>query len=93
MVHDVFISYSHKDQPIADGICAKLEADGLRCWIAPRDIDPGEDWPAAIATGIAASKVMVLVFSQNSNMSEEVSRELYLAANSKVVIIPFVIET
>jgi TIR domain len=92
MAHDVFISYSHKDQPIADGICAKLEADGLRCWIAPRDINPGEDWPTAIATGIAASKVMVLVFSQNSNMSEEVSRELYLAANSKVIIIPFVIE-
>ena len=92
MAHDVFISYSHKDQPIADGICAKLEADGLRCWIAPRDIGPGEDWPTAIATGIAGSRVMVLVFSQSSNVSEEVSRELYLAANSKVVIIPFVIE-
>jgi hypothetical protein len=92
MAHDVFISYSHKDQPIADGICAKLEADGLRCWIAPRDIAPGEDWPTAIATGIAGSKVMVLVFSQSSNMSEEVSRELYLAANSKIIIIPFVIE-
>src|SRR5512141_999235 len=92
MAHDVFISYSHKDQPIADGICAKMEAGGLSCWIAPRDIDPGEDWPSAIASGIAGSKVMVLVFSQNSNMSEEVSRELYLAANSKVIIIPFVIE-
>ena len=92
MAHDVFISYSHKDQPVADGICARLEADGLRCWIAPRDIGPGEDWPTAIANGIAGSKMMVLVFSQNSNMSEEVSRELYLAANSKVIIIPFVIE-
>jgi hypothetical protein len=92
MSHDVFISYSHKDQSIADGICAKLENNGLRCWIAPRDIGPGEDWPAAIANGISGSKMMVLVFSQNSNMSEEVSRELYLAANSKVIIIPFVIE-
>jgi len=92
MAHNVFISYSHKDQPIADGICAGLEAEGLRCWIAPRDIGPGEDWPTAIATGIAGSKVMVLVFSQNSNISEEVSRELYLAANAKVTIIPFVIE-
>jgi hypothetical protein len=64
----------------------------VRCWIAPRDIDPGEDWPSAIASGIAGSRVMVLVFSQNSNVSEEVSRELYLAANNKVIIIPFVIE-
>lgn len=92
MAHDVFISYSHKDQTVADGICARLEAEGLRCWIAPRDIGPGEDWPSAIANGIAGSKMMVLVFSQYSNMSDEVSRELYLAANSKVIIIPFVIE-
>lgn len=92
MTHDVFISYSSKDKPIADGICARMEADGLRCWIAPRDIDSGQDWPTAIANGIAVSKVMVLVFSQSSNMSEDVSRELYLAANNKVVIIPFVIE-
>lgn len=92
MSHEVFISYSHVDKPVADGICANLEAAGLRCWIAPRDIGPGEDWPTAIATGIAGSKMMVLVFSQSSNISEEVSRELYLAASSKVIIIPFVIE-
>ena len=92
MAHDVFISYSSHDKPIADGICANLEAAGLRCWIAPRDIGPGEDWPTAIAQGISLARVMVLVFSQNSNMSDEVSRELYLAANNKLAIIPFVIE-
>lgn len=92
MAHDVFISYSSKDKPVADGICANLEAAGLRCWIAPRDIDPGEDWPTAITRGIAAARVMVLVFTQNANMSDDVSRELYLGANSKLAIIPFVIE-
>ena len=92
MAHDVFISYSSHDKPIADGICANLEAAGLRCWIAPRDITPGEDWPTAIAGGISVAKAMVLVFSNNSNMSDEVSRELYLAANNKLAIIPFVIE-
>ena len=91
MAHDVFISYSSHDKPIADGICANLESAGLRCWIAPRDIVEGEDWPTAIAQGIGLAKVMVLVFSQNSNMSDEVSRELYLAANNKLAIIPFVI--
>lgn len=90
--HDVFISYSSHDKPIADGICANLEAAGLRCWIAPRDIGPGEDWPTAIAGGISVAKVMVLLFSQNANLSEEVSRELYLAANNKLAIVPFVIE-
>ncbi len=89
MAHDVFISHSGKDKAIADAICANLEAAGFRCWIAPRDIAPGEDWPTAITRGISQSSVMVLVFSAYSNSSEEVSRELFLAANSKLVIIPF----
>jgi len=92
MAHDVFISYSSKDKPIADGICASLEADGIRCWIAPRDIAPGEDWPTAITKAISESAVMVLVFSASSNSSADVGREIILAANRNLVIIPFKIE-
>jgi hypothetical protein len=92
MAHDVFISYSSKDKPIADAICANLERSGIRCWIAPRDIAPGEDWPTAIAQAIPRSHVMVLLFSASSNASEDVSRELFLAANSRITIIPFKIE-
>jgi hypothetical protein len=79
MAHDIFISYSNKDKPIADAICASIEANGMRCWIAPRDIAPGEDWPTAINIAITKSRVMVLVFSSNSNSSADVSRELNLA--------------
>jgi hypothetical protein len=92
MTHVVFISYSNKDKPIADGICANLETAGIRCWIAPRDIAPGEDWPTAISRAISQSRIMVLVFSASSNSSEDVGRELILAANNKLVIIPFKIE-
>src|ERR1035437_8206909 len=92
MAHDVFISYSTKDKPIADAICAHIESAGVRCWIAPRDIAPGEDWPDAATRAIAESHIMVLVFSASSNSSQDVSRELFLAANSKLVIIPFKIE-
>ena len=92
MGHDVFISYSSKDKPIADGICASLEAAGIRCWIAPRDITPGEDWPTSISAAITKSKVMVLVFSADSNSSKQVGNELSLAFNNNLVIIPFKIE-
>jgi hypothetical protein len=92
MAHDVFISYSTKDKLVADSVCVNLEAAGVRCWIAPRDIAPGEDWPTAITKAISQSRVMVLIFSADSNSSEDVGRELYLAANSKLVIIPFKIE-
>jgi arabinogalactan oligomer/maltooligosaccharide transport system substrate-binding protein len=92
MAHDIFISYSHKDKAIADAICANLENAGARCWIAPRDIAPGQDWPTAISDAIASSRIMVLVFSANSNSSDDVGRELILAANNKLIIIPFKIE-
>jgi polar amino acid transport system substrate-binding protein len=92
MAHDVFISYSSNDKPIADGICANLEVAGVRCWIAPRDIAAGEDWPTAITNAIEKSRILVLIFTAYSNASEDVSRELYLAANSKLVIIPFKID-
>jgi hypothetical protein len=92
MAHDVFISYSIKDKAIADAICAHLEAAGMRCWIAPRDITAGEDWPTAITRAISQGRVLVLVFSAHSNSSDDVSRELFLAANHKLVIIPFKIE-
>ena len=38
--HDIIISDSTLDKPITDAVCAGLEARGIRCWIAPRDILP-----------------------------------------------------
>ena len=44
MAHDIFVSYAHQDRTVANAVCATLEAHGIRCWIAPRDILPGSDW-------------------------------------------------
>jgi hypothetical protein len=92
MTHDVFISYSHKDKPIADALCANLESAGFRCWVAPRDISPGQDWPTAISAAIASSRVMVLVFSADSNQSKQVGNEISLAFDNNLIIIPFKID-
>ncbi|MFA4876441.1 MAG: TIR domain-containing protein [Methanoregula sp.] len=89
---DVFISYSHRDKPVSDAICAHLEARGIRCWIAPRDVSPGEHFPGAIITAIEQSRMMVLVFSASSNESPHVIRELNKAVSLERVIIPFRIE-
>jgi len=92
MAHDVFISYSANDKPIADAMCSTLESNGLRCWIAPRDILPGMDWGGSIIDAIATSRVMVLVLSSNSNSSSQVKREVERAVNKDVIVIPFRIE-
>ncbi len=65
----VFISHSSKDRPTADAICAHLESAGIKCWIAPRDIEPGATWTKGIMQGLEACRVLVLVFSEHANDS------------------------
>ena len=69
MAHDVFISYSATDKPVADAVCAHLEADGIRCWVAPRDILPGQEYGAALVAAIEASRILALVLSRSAAAS------------------------
>lgn len=89
MAHDIFISYSHTDKTIADAICAHLEGEGLRCWYAPRDIVPGADWADSIIQAIGSTKAMVLIFTNDSNVSQQVLREVSNAVSAGVPIVPF----
>ena len=92
MAHDVFISHSKKDKTVADAVCGTLEKQGIRCWIAPRDVPPGKSWPAAIVEAISISKVFVLVFSDGSNQSKQVVKEVGEAFDTGIPIIPLRIE-
>ncbi|MBR3182212.1 MAG: toll/interleukin-1 receptor domain-containing protein [Eggerthellaceae bacterium] len=88
-MHDVFISYSHEDVQVADAVCHKLESEGIRCWYAPRNIAPGATWADAIIEAIEGCEVMVLVFTDYSNASNQVHRELDTAVSLGKAIIPF----
>ncbi|HZC35286.1 MAG TPA: toll/interleukin-1 receptor domain-containing protein, partial [Chthoniobacterales bacterium] len=92
MESNVFISHSSNDRAIADMICSRLEAAGIKCWIAPRDIQPGSDWTEGIIQGIDSCRVLVLVFSENANASEHVRREVAKAFALRLPVIPFRIE-
>lgn len=92
MAHDVFVSYSHHDKPQADAVCATLEAKGIRCWIAPRDLIPGQEWGEAIVDAIRSVRVMVLVFSSHANASPQIRREVERAVHAETVLVPFRIE-
>src|SRR6516164_7629041 len=92
MAHDVFLSYSSKDKPIADAVCGTLEGKRIRCWIAPRDVLPGLPYGEAIVEAIEASRVMVLVFSASANKSPQVMREVERAVSKGIPIIPLRIE-
>jgi TIR domain len=89
---DAFISYASQDKTVADAVCARLEAAGIRCWIAPRDIIPGMSYGEAIIDAIHAARVMILVFSSHANASGQVPKEVERAVSNGVPIIPFRIE-
>src|SRR3979411_1018555 len=92
MAHEVFISHSSLDKPIADAACSALENAAIRCWIAPRAVQPGRSFAGELNRAIPNSKVMVLIFSAYSNTSEQILREVQLAANSHLHIVQFRIE-
>ena len=83
----IFISHSSKDFSFAKSLCDLLENQNINCWIAPRDIPYGE-WSEKITLAIEQSKIMVFVFSENSNKSKQVLREIKLAIENNVMIIP-----
>ena len=92
MAHDVFLSYSSQDKPIADAVCGTLEGKRIPCWVAPRDVLPGIPYGEAIIEAIQSSRLMVLVFSSNSNNSPQVMREVERAVSKGIPIIPLRIE-
>jgi hypothetical protein len=92
VAREVFVSYSQPDYECAMELVARLEGEGINCWIAPRDIAPSADWAAEIIDAISNARVMILVFSASSNDSPQVRREVERAVHKQVSILPFRIE-
>ncbi len=92
MAHDVFVSYASGDKTVADAVCAMLESQGVRCWIAPRDVEPGMAYGEAILEGIQGCRIMVLVFSARANASTHIPKEIERAVSKGASVIPLRIE-
>ena len=86
------MSHSSKDREIAERICGALENEALTCWIAPRDIRPGDSWDEAILGAIDRADALVILISGNANESKHVKRELVYAADRGRAIFPVRIE-
>ena len=90
--HHVFISYSTIDTETAFSLLHVLEANGLKCWIAPRDIPQGAQWANEIDQAIQSSRVFVVIVSSNSIKSKQVPKEIALAITECEGIFPFRID-
>jgi hypothetical protein len=89
----VFLSYSSTDVQLLEQVVRALEHAGYPCWYAPRDIPPSSpNWPRAIVEAIARSRLMVILVTKKSMESEQVLREVTIAADEKVPLLPFSVE-
>ena len=90
---DVFIHHaSYKEHEAALRLTDLLEAEGIACWIAPRDLPDGMDSVDVIPSVIEQCQVMVLMVSNSTLRAEGLHFALGLTAQSKTPLLPVCIE-
>jgi hypothetical protein len=67
--YDVFISYPGRERAWAHRLAADLAAHGLQAFSDLR-LEPGDSWPDALADGLSASGVLVVLWSEAATESE-----------------------
>ena len=65
-----------------------LESAGLKCWISLRDVQPGENYQESIVQAIEAAQAIVFLFSESSNLSGEIRKELSIGGSINVPVFP-----
>lgn len=83
---NVFISYRHADRNVADELYALLASRGVSAWYDPL-IPHGTDWREAIVEHLSTARVMVLLLSTAAFASEELKKELAVAAQERVPLL------
>lgn len=86
--YDAFLSHASCDRDIALRLVECLEGQGIRCWIAPRDIEDGRLFSEEIVRGIENSRTMVVLCSEGSLSSVHVCREIERADSKGRPILP-----
>lgn len=84
----VFVSHATADAQTAQSLAAQLEAGGIACWIAPRDVRPGHDYRIEIMEALGRCRAVLLLVSAASNASAHVLREVTAAEQRQKRIVP-----
>lgn len=88
----LFVSHHSSKYDVALHVERALARHGVDCWIAPRDVEPGEAFDSAIMGAIRDGAGVLLLFCSQSDKSPHVKRELILADNAHKAIIPLRLE-
>jgi len=88
----LFISHHSSKIEVALQLEQALAKHDVKCWMAPRDVEPGEAFDMAIKKAIDESCGILLLFCSKSDKSRHVKRELILADSSHKAILPMRLE-
>jgi TIR domain len=91
MSYDIFLSYSRTDKALADQFMEAAKERGLTVWY-DQLISGGQDWRNSIVEALRSSKSLVILFSEASNDSRQLIKELAIADNFSKLVIPVLIE-
>lgn len=89
MEYHVFISYSHDDCDLIDSIETGLKNRGIKCFRDNSKIVISADWAEKVSKAIKDCEVVLFVWSKNSNKSDYVADEIYMAKEEGKKIVPF----
>ena len=87
-----FISYSTKNQVVADAIRELLKRKGIATWMAPGDIPAGSKYAQVINRAVKECSCFVLVLTEDAQSSVWVAKEVERAINYRRPIIPVQLE-
>jgi hypothetical protein len=84
----VFVSHGSEDSGEANELAALIEAKGVRAWIAPRDVRPGQDYSEQLQEAIEQCAAFVVLVTDKANKSPYVRAETEMAFSTSKPIFP-----
>lgn len=87
-----FISYSSKNQQMADSVRLLFLEKGIPCWMAPYDIPAGSKYAYVINDALERCGCLVLLLTNASQESQFVEREIERAITYRKPIVPMQLE-
>jgi hypothetical protein len=90
--YDVFLSYSRADTERVAPLRDELRRLGYRVFFDVQSIDPGEQWKRRLERSIAASRTIVLCWSQNTRGSEYITFEYSRGEALHKPILPWLLD-
>lgn len=88
MGYEVVISYAREDRELAQQLCSQMIAEGVETLTAPRVSNLDEGFAIEIAAILSAAQTLVVLISEHANASGQVLRELELADQNNMDILP-----